>query len=179
MQPGERAEDRQRARDVVAVADIRHAQPRQRVVRLAQRQQVGERLAGVVQVGEHVDHRDLAVLGEAFEHLVRSGAHADRGDVAREHERRVAQRLAARELQLVGAQHDGVAAELVDADLEGDARARRGLLEDQRDAAPVQRARGQRRRLQLQRAVEQRRQLAGGKLGSSQKLPWHGRASLG
>ena len=43
-----------------------------------------------------------------------------------------------------------------DADLEGHPRARRGLLEDQRDAAARQRARGQRRGLQLERAVEQR-----------------------
>ncbi len=64
----------------------------------------------------------------------------DRGDVPGEHERRVAQRLAARELELVGAQHHGVAAQLVDPHLERHARARRGLLEDQRDAAPGERA---------------------------------------
>ncbi len=82
----------------------------------------------------------------------------------------VAQRLAARELQLVGAQHDGMAAELVHADLEGQARARGGLLEDQRDAPPGERLRGQRRGLQLERAVEQRVQLGGGELGPGEEV---------
>ena len=54
--------------------------------------------------------------------------------MAREHERGVADRLAARELHLVGAQDDRVAAELDDAGLERQPRARRGLLEEQRDA---------------------------------------------
>ena len=99
-------------------------------------------------------------------------AHADGRDVAREHERGVAQRLAARELQLVGAQHDRVAAELVDADLERQPRARRGLLEDQRDAAPGERLRGERRALQLERAVEQRVELAARQLGPGEEMAW-------
>ena len=129
--------------------------------------------------GEHVDHRDRAVLGELLEHLVRPGAHADGGDVAREHERRVAHRLAARELQLVGAQHDGVAAELVHADVEREPRARGGLLEDERHAAPCERARAERVGLQLERAVEQRVELARRELGAGEEVLRHGRASLG
>ena len=99
-------------------------------MRLAQGEQVGERLAGMVQLGEHVDDGDLAVLGELGERGIGPGAHADRAHVPREHERGVAQRLAARELQLVRAQHQSVPAELVDSDLERDARARGGLGED-------------------------------------------------
>ncbi len=102
-----------------------------------------------------------------------------RADMAREHERGVAQRLAARELQLVGAQHHRMAAELVDAHLEGDARPRRGLLEDQRDAAPGERPRGERRGLQLERAVEQRVQLGGAQLRAGEEVACHGPASLG
>jgi len=49
-----------------------------------------------------------------------------------------------------------VPAELGDADLEGDARARGGLLKDQRDALAGQQLRGQRRLLELERSVEQR-----------------------
>src|SRR6185437_7237826 len=149
VEAGEGAEDRERASDVVAVADVGQAQAAQRVVRLAQREQIGERLTWMVPGGEHVYHRDRAVLGELLEHLVRTRAHADRGDVSREHERRVAHGLTARELKLVGAVHDRVPAELVHADVEGQARARRGLLEDQRDAAALERARGERVGLQL------------------------------
>ena len=56
---------RERARDVVAVADVGDPQPVERAVGLAQRQQVGERLAGVVARGEHVDDRHRAVRARA------------------------------------------------------------------------------------------------------------------
>ena len=87
---------------------------------------------------EHVDHRDGGVGGELLEHRVRAGPHADRADVAGEHERGVAQRLAARELEVVGAQDHRMAPELDDAGLEGHPRPRRGLLEDQRDRPPLE-----------------------------------------
>ena len=119
------------------------------------------------------------MLGELSELGIGTGAHADGGHVPGEHQRGIAQRLATRQLQLLGAQHDGMTAELVDADLEGQPRARGGLLEDQRDAATVERARGERRRLELERAVQQRVELAGRELRASQKIAWHGRASLG
>ena len=106
------------------------------------------------------------------QHLVRAGADADRSDVAREHERGVLQRLAAGELHLVGAQHDGMPAELVDADLEGDARACRGLLEDQRDAAARERPARQRRLGQLLGARQQRLQLGGRELGACEEMAW-------
>ena len=82
----------------------------------------------------------------------------------------VAQRLAAGQLQLIGAQHNGMAAQLVHAHLERQPGARRGLLEDQRDAAPGERLRGQRRGLQLERAIEQRVELAGGELGACEEM---------
>ena len=59
----------------------------------------------------------------------------------REDERGVAQRLAARDLQLARAQHDRVAAELEDAGLERQPRARRRLLEDERDRPALERPR--------------------------------------
>ncbi len=110
--------------------------------------------------------------------LVGARAHADRGDVAGEHQRRVAQRLAARELQLIGAQHDRMAAELVDPHLEGHARARRGLLEYQRHLAPLQGAARQRRRLQLERPVEQCVELCRAELGAGEKMAaaWSGQS---
>ena len=70
-------------------------------------QQVGQRLAGVVQNGEHVDDGDRGVRGELGEHRVGPGADAERGDVPREDVGGVAQGLSARELQVFGAQHRG------------------------------------------------------------------------
>ena len=80
------------------------------------------------------------------------GADRDRVDHPRQHQRGVARRLAARELQLALAQHQRVAAQLGHADLERDPRARRGLVEHERDAAPLERARRQPVALELERA---------------------------
>src|SRR5215208_3378421 len=63
--------------------------------------------------------------------------------------------LAARELQLAGPHHDRVAAELHDPRLERGARAGRRVLEQERDAAALEHARGERLRLELERPVEQ------------------------
>ena len=103
---------------------------------------------------------------------VRAGPHADRVDVARQHERRVAQRLAARDLQLVAAQHQRMAAELDDADLERDSRPGRRLLEDEADLAIGERARAVRSALELGRAVEQRLQLIGVQLRAGEEMSW-------
>jgi hypothetical protein len=53
-----------------------------------------------------------------------------------------------------------MATELVDADLERQPRARRGLLEDERDVATVERVGGKWRGLQLERARKQPVELA-------------------
>ena len=75
-------------------------------------------------VVEHEDG-DREALGDGGRDLERghreAAIAADRRDVAREHQGGVLQRLPTRELQLVGAQDQGVAAKLRDAHLEGDA----------------------------------------------------------
>jgi plastocyanin len=63
-----------------------------------------------------------------------------------------------------------VAAELDDAGLEGDARARRRVLEEQRDGAAVERPGGRRGLLEGERAVQQRREPAGGELGAVEEM---------
>ena len=57
LDPGQGAEDRQRAGDVVAVADVGELQALEAAEALLQRQQVGQRLAGVMGRGERVYHR--------------------------------------------------------------------------------------------------------------------------
>ena len=79
--------------------------------------------------GERVDHRHRRPLGPRLELLVRVRSDGERVDVARQRARRVGQRLAARELQLVGAQRDRRAAEVRHRDRERDARPRRVLRE--------------------------------------------------
>ena len=119
---------------------------------------------------EHVDDGHRRVGGELAQALLAARAQADRRGVAGEHERGVAHRLAARELQLVGAQHHRVAAQLDDAGLHRRARARRGVLEQQRDRAVLEHARGGGLGLELERAVEQAVELRGGELLAGEEV---------
>ena len=114
MHPGQRPEQCQRAGHVVAVADVGDAQALERSVGLSQREQVGERLARVMVLGQHVDHRHRAVLRQLLEQLIGPRPHADRGDMTREHDRGVAHRLAAGELELIGAEHHRLSARIAD-----------------------------------------------------------------
>ena len=74
-----------------------------------------------------VDHRHRRVLRQLHQRRVVEDADHDRIDVARQDPRRVGDRLAAAELHLLAGEHDRLAAELAHRDVEGDARARRGL----------------------------------------------------
>jgi hypothetical protein len=157
----------ERAGHVVAVADVGQHAALQRAERLVQRHQVGQRLAGVMPRREHVHHRHAGEASQLLEALVGAGAQPDRGHVAGEHQRGVADRLAAGELHLVRAQEQRVAAELDDAGLERDPGAGGGLLEQQRDGAPGERPGGERVGLELDGAVEQPLDLGAGELGTA------------
>jgi endonuclease/exonuclease/phosphatase family metal-dependent hydrolase len=162
LHPGKLPGDRQGAGDVVAVADVGEAQAGEIAEALAQGEQVGQRLAGVMEGSEPVNDRHLGrgrQLGDSF---VGGGANHDRVDVARQHPRRVADRLAAGDLEFIAAQDERRRAQLGDAYLEGDPRPGRGLLEDEGDAAPGEDVAANPvspPRFQLQRAVEQLPQL--------------------
>ena len=106
---------------------------------LTHRQHVGEDLARVMEVGEAVDHGHRRRRGHVRDVLVREGADHDAVDVARQHAGGVGDRLAASQLDVAWRQEQRMAAELVRADLERHARARRGLHEDHRERLPRER----------------------------------------
>ena len=124
--------------DVVAVADVGEGPPDDRTERLLHRHHVGERLAGVVVVGQGVHHGDRGVRGQLLDPLVVEGADGQRGQVAREHLRRVGDGLTPTELQLVGTQRDRKHAERPGGRLEADPGPRRRLVEDHPDLAAGQ-----------------------------------------
>ena len=110
-------------------------------------------------VGQRVDDvKPRRAGGELLEPLLRERADDDRIDPAFETARDVGDRLALSERD-VRLQADGAAAELANADLERRPRPQRRFLEQHRDVAAAERARG--RRLRAERAVrlEARRQL--------------------
>ena len=116
---------------------------------------------GVALVGEAVDHGDRGVLGELLDlRLLERPDHQCREETGKD-ERRVAVRLAARELELGCGEEQGHPAELRDSDLESDARSGRGLVEDEADRPPGEDAELAATRalgLELVGQVEQRRE---------------------
>ncbi len=131
--------------------------PAQLAEAFAHRHRMGEFLARMGD-GLEIDHRHRGVAREGLDDEVfaihrpvdefRERAHADQVAVARQHARDfghvflglAVHHLARFELDAPGilarCQHDGVPAELPGADLEGTARAHRGVEEQQRDGAP-------------------------------------------
>ena len=124
--------DRQRMGHVVAVANVAEIKPGKAAFLFFDGDEVGDDLRWVVGVGEAVDHRHVGIFGESLHLSLLVGADEDAVDVARQHARRVLHRLAATDLQIAGAQEKRLPAQLIHPHLEGNARARRGFLEDHR-----------------------------------------------
>jgi len=173
LDAGELPGDRQRASDVVAVADVGEAEAGEVATALAQGEQVRQGLAGMVERRQRVDDRHLGSAGELGDRLVGARADHDRVDITGEDACRIADRLATRELQLVSPQDDRSRAQLGNADLKGDPRPRRGLLEDESDAAAGEGIRAQAippTGFQLGRPVEQLAQLESAQLFACQEI---------
>ncbi len=166
--------------DVVPIADPRDDLSLPTPQRFADGQEVGEDLAGVQQVGEPVDDRDAGEARQLLHLLVGAGADDQGVEVAREHPRRVPDRLPPVHLALPVGEEDRVGAELERADLEGDPGPGRALGEEEPDASPGERPRPVRRALEVGREREGRRELIPGEIGDRQEvaLARHSRRAL-
>src|SRR5437660_1583307 len=80
--PGERGRVQPRGAHVVAVADVRYARAVEAAERLAHREAVGQHLAGMLAVGEGVDHRRHRGCRDRLEVLVGHEAGDDAVGVA-------------------------------------------------------------------------------------------------
>ena len=156
---------------IVAVAGPGDGLAGNRTAMLLEGHDVGHQLAWMGVVGQPVDHRNGGVLGQLQQPLMRGGADHDRIDIARQHLGGVGDGFGAAELHLGAGQHDGLAAKLAHADVEGDARARRRLVEDHRQHLAFERPgplAGLEARLSHHRVVQHEAQVAlgnGGKIG--------------
>ena len=97
---------------------------------LLDRQEVRQDLARMQQVRQRIDDRDARPLCKLLHAVMAERADHDAVEVARQHARRILDRLAAPELQVAVRQEQRLSAELVHARFERNARARRGLLEN-------------------------------------------------
>src|SRR5215211_3818812 len=145
---GQAAADSEGVGDVVAVADVGDPDAFQPSELFAHREEIREGLAGMMLIGEAIYDGCLGGVGELLDLLVVEGADHDGVYVAGEDAAGVRGGLALAHLYLLRAQGEGVSAELVHPDLEGDAGAVGGLLEDHRERPAAQRAVGYARLLQ-------------------------------
>ncbi len=120
-------------RHVVAVTHPSDRDAFERAKALADGLQIGQELTRVVTVGEAVDDRHARGCTHRVEPLLGEGAEDGGVDVAAEHMGGVLDRFAPRHLRVLREDGERLRSQLVDADLEGQARARRGLLEDDGD----------------------------------------------
>ena len=129
------ADDHERVAHVAAgVADIGVFDLRDRLVAvLAHGHHVGQHLGRVILVGEPVVDRHARVLGQLLDDLLAGAAILDRVEHAAEHARGVLGRFLVAHLRARRVEIGHLGALVVAGDLEGAARAGRGLLEDQAD----------------------------------------------
>ena len=95
------------------------------------REEVGQGLAGVLEIGEGIDHRHGGPVGVVHQLLLGKGANGQNIAVATEHPRGVLQRLAAAQLRHLGIEVHRLATQTGHRHLEAHAGARGSLGENQ------------------------------------------------
>ena len=130
--PSGGSEQRERVIDVVAIAHERDDDALEPAEALLDREQVRERLAGMLAKREPVDDRHARLGRELHGHLVRTRPDDDRIDHPLEVPRDVAHALPGAQHDVMG-QVDRVAAKLDHAGLEADPRPQARLLEQHRE----------------------------------------------
>ena len=125
-------------RHVVAVADERQLQAVQTAEALLQRQHVRQRLAGMIQIAQRVDHRHARPVRQLFDGGLRKHARHDALRPAVQIPRDVFHRLALADGPDV---IHRIAAQLLDRQLEGQPRAQRRLFKQKAEGTATERIR--------------------------------------
>ena len=158
-----------------AVAEKGEGLARQIATVFANREQVGEQLAGVEVVAERVDDGHRGAERHFFEPGLAVGAPDDRGDLAFEHAGSVGGGFLAAELAVRGADDERAASEVGDADGEGYPGAGGGLVENDRDGLRTsERAHRESISLQLQSQIENLGLFGRGDIVIAQEMAGHG-----
>ena len=123
-------------RYVVAVTDIGERDLFQIAKALLQSKVVGQRLAGMLEFAQRVDHRNAGMFCHAFNRLMSERAQHDCTDPALEIVRDVAEILAGIETAVALINEGHRSAEAADSGFKRQAGAQRGFFEEHRDVFP-------------------------------------------
>ena len=124
-------------RHVVAIADESDFAPFQLAEMFAKRLRVAQRLAGVVEVAQGVDHRHRRPCSQPLDGALFEDAGDDAIHPAVEVARDILERLADADRPI---DEERIAAQLLDRQLERQPRAQRGFFKQQGDGLPIERA---------------------------------------
>ena len=122
----------QGVRHVIAIADERQLDAVETSKAFLQREHIGQNLARMIAVTERIDHRHVRPLGQFLNGRLREHARHDALRPALQIAGDVLDRLA---LANGAGVIDGIAAQLLDGELEGEPRAQRWLFEQQAQVA--------------------------------------------
>ena len=163
----------QRVANVVAVADVGELEPAQCAEFFFECEEVRERLARMKFVRKRIDHGDVRVGGHFLKDALVVNASDDALHPAIEvaHDIRNGLPGAKRGRGLRVVEKNDGAAHALDADIEGDARAQRGLFKDQGDKFTLQRGGvTDGARLDVRRELEQFARVRGAPLRSGEQI---------
>ena len=131
IHPQQRPAEHQGMGHIVAITDVGQRLSGQITMGLAHREEVGQGLAGVLEIGEGIDHRHGGPVGVIHQLLLGEGAHGQHIAVATEHPCGVFQGLATTQLRHLGIEVHRLPTQAGHRHLEADAGAGGGLGENQ------------------------------------------------
>ena len=124
---------------VVAVPQIGQHQPLERPKSLPEGQEISQGLAGVMQIAQTVDDRNVGKPGPFFQCIVPMGPNHQAVQILREHPGGIRNRLSAPQLQVLPEEKDASSAEMVHGHLERHPRPGGGLLKEEPQDSAAQR----------------------------------------
>ena len=131
IHPKQSAAKHQRMGNVVAISDESERLACQITMNLLHGEEIGQRLAGMFEIRQGIDHRNRGPMGVVGDLLLGEGANRKSVAVATENPCGVFQRLAAAQLGDAGIEINGLASKPGHRHLKTHPRARRSLAEDQ------------------------------------------------
>ena len=145
VHPHRRRRQAQAARHIVAVADVGQIQPVGVPMRLRNGHQIRQNLAGMLQIGQRIDHRNAAILGQLHQRLMRIHPCHDAVHIPAQNPRHIRNRLPPPQSHLIRRQIQAEPAQLGNANLKAGPRPQRRLFKQQCDTLAGQRLRAARR----------------------------------
>ena len=175
VHPHRRRRQAQAARHIVAVADIGQIQTVSIPVRLRNRHQIRQNLAGMLPIRQRIDHWNAAVFGQLHQRLMRIDPRHDAVHIAAQNPRHIRNRLPLSQPHLIRRQVQAESAQLGNANLKAGPRPQRRLFKQQRDTLAGQRRRAARRAIQpaglkLGRPAHQTPGLVRRQIGNGKKI---------